>query len=72
MTVKELKDILSKLQDDVEIKIGYGPKSYPIKFVMADIECVVLCNRVYKANPEIELLKTLAIYGKREIHRANG
>lgn len=65
MTIKELKDILSKLQDDVEIKIGYSDKSYPIKFIMADIECVVLHNRVYKANPEIELIKTLAIYGKR-------
>lgn len=72
MTVKELKDILSKLQDDVEIKVGYGPKSYPIKFVMADIECVVLHSDVYMANPKIELLKTLAIYGKREIQRANG
>lgn len=72
MTVKELKDILSKLQDDVEIKIGYGDKSYPIKFVMAENGYIVLHSDVYKANPEIELLKTLAIYGKREIQRANG
>ncbi len=64
MTVKELKYILSKLQDDIEIKVGYADKSFPIKFVMADNECVVLHNKVYKANPEIELIKTLAIYGK--------
>lgn len=64
MTANELKDILSKLQDDVGIKVGYGDKSYPIRFVMADIECVVLHNSVYEANPEIELLKTFGIYGK--------
>lgn len=67
MTVNGLKDILSKLQYNIEIEIGYGDKSYPIKFVMAENGYIVLHSDVYKANPEIELLKTLAIYGKREI-----
>lgn len=67
MTAKELIVILSKLQDDVEIKIGYADKSFPIKFVMAESGYIVLHSDVYKANQSVELLKTLAIYGKREI-----
>ena len=66
MTAKELKDILSKLQDNIEIEIGvYGDKSHPIKFVMAENGYIVLHYDVYMANPEVELVKTLAIYGKR-------
>ena len=65
MTVKELRDILGMLDDNVEVKIGYGESANPIKFVAPRSDYVLLHPAIYEADPNMTLLATLATYGKK-------
>ena len=42
MTVKELRQILEKLDDNVELKIGYGEQRNPIRFILAESDGIIL------------------------------
>ena len=64
MTVKELRQILEKLDDNVEVRIGYAEQRNPIRFVLADSDGIILHSDVYYADPTEELVKTLVTYGK--------
>lgn len=66
MTVKQLREKLELLQDDIEIKIGYGSKEYDIKFIIPSNKNIVLAEDVYEAKPDMEWLHTLCIYGKEK------
>ena len=64
MTVKELRQILEKLDDNVEVKIGYGERRNPIRFILAELDGIILHSAVYMADPTEELVRTIATYGK--------
>ena len=64
MTVKELRQKLEILSDNVEVKIGYGEQRNPIRFIIAESNCIILHSNVYMADPTEELVKTIAIHGK--------
>lgn len=64
MTVKKLRQILEKLDDNIEVRIGYGEQRNPIRFIMAESDGILLHSNVYYADPTEELVKTLAIHGK--------
>lgn len=66
MTVKELRQILEKLDDNIEVKIGYAEQCNPIKFIVPnpDKSGILLHNDIYMANPIEELVRTIVIYGK--------
>ena len=64
MTVKELRQILKKLNDNVEVKIGYGEQRNPIRFIIAESNNIILHSNVYMADPTEELVRTIAIHGK--------
>ena len=64
MTVKELRQILEKLDDNVELKIGYGEQRNPIRFILAESDGIILHSAVYMADPTEELVRTIVTYGK--------
>lgn len=64
MTVKELRQILEKLDDNVEVKIGYAEQRNPIRFIMATESGILLHSDVYYADPTEELVRTIVTYGK--------
>lgn len=64
MTVKKLRQILEKLEDNVEVKIGYAEQRNPIRFVKAESDCIVLHSDIYYADPIEVLVETIATYGK--------
>ena len=64
MTVKELRQILEKLDDNVEVKIGYAEQRYPIRFILAETDGIILHSNVYYADPTEELVRTIVTYGK--------
>lgn len=64
MTVKELRQILEKLDDNIEVKIGYAERCKPINFIVPTESCVLLHSSIYMANPIEELVRTIATYGK--------
>ena len=64
MTVKELRQILEKLDDNVELKIGYGEHRNPIRFILAETDGIILHSNVYYADPTEELVRTIVTYGK--------
>lgn len=64
MTIKELIQRLEILNDNVEVKIGYGEQRNPIRFIIAESNCIILHSGVYMADPTEELVKTIAIHGK--------
>lgn len=64
MTVKELRQILEKLDDNVELKIGYGEQRNPIRFILAESDGIILHSNVYYADPTEELVRTIVTYGK--------
>lgn len=64
MTVKELRQILEKLDDNVELKIGYGEQRNPIRFILAETDGIILHSNVYYADPTEELVRTIVTYGK--------
>lgn len=64
MTVKELRQILEKLDDNVELKIGYGEHRNPIRFILAESDGIILHSNVYYADPTEELVRTIVTYGK--------
>ena len=64
MTVKELRQILEKLDDNVEFKIGYGEQRNPIRFILAESDGIILHSNVYYADPTEELVRTIVTYGK--------
>ena len=64
MTVKKLRQILEKLDDNVEVKIGYGEQRYPINFIMPTESGILLHSAVYMADPTEELVRTIVTYGK--------
>ena len=64
MTVKKLRQILEKLDDNVEVKIGYGDQRHPINFIMPIESGILLHSNVYMADPTEELIRAIAIYGK--------
>lgn len=64
MTVKELRQILEKLDDNVELKIGYGEHRNPIRFILAETDGIILHSDVYYADPTEELVRTIVTYGK--------
>lgn len=64
MTVKELRQILETLDDNVEVRIGYAEQRNPIRFIMAESDGILLHSNVYYADPTEELVRTIAIYGK--------
>ncbi len=66
MTVKELRQILEKLNDNVEVRIGYGEQRKPIRFILAEENGILLHSNVYYADPTEELVKTLVIHGKSD------
>lgn len=64
MTVKELRQILEKLDDNVEVRIGYGEQRNPIRFILAESDGIILHSDVYMADPTEELVKIIVTYGK--------
>lgn len=64
MTVKELRQILEKLEDNVEVRIGYAEQRNPIRFILAEENGIILHSDVYYADPTEELVKTLVMHGK--------
>lgn len=64
MTVKKLRQILECLDDNVEVRIGYGEHRNPIRFILAESDGIILHSDVYYADPTEELVKTIATYGK--------
>lgn len=66
MKVKELREKLELLQDDIDVKIGYGCKEYDIKFIIPSSKNIVFAEDAYEAKPDMEWLHTLCIYGKNK------
>ena len=64
MKVKELIDKLSLLDDNVEVKIGYGDNIEPINFIIPENNCVVLHPDVYYGDKNKLLVQTLVSYHK--------
>ena len=64
MTVKELRQILEKLDDNVEVRIGYAEQRNPIRFILAESDGIILHSNVYYADPTEELVRTIVTYGK--------
>lgn len=64
MTVKELRQILEKLDDNIEVRIGYGEQRNPIRFILAESDGILLHSNVYYADPTEELVRTIVTYGK--------
>lgn len=64
MTIKELRQILEKLNDNVEVRIGYAEQRNPIRFIMAESDGILLHSNVYMADPTEELVRTIVTYGK--------
>lgn len=66
MTVKELREKLELLQDDVEIKIGYGEHIENLNFIVPESNYILFHSELYEDNPEFRWLQTLCFYGKKE------
>lgn len=64
MTVKELKSILDMLDDNVEVKIGFGEKAKPIRFIAPYEDSIMLHTDLYMEEPEHTFVETLAMFGK--------
>jgi len=65
MTVKELVDKLSLLDDDVEVMVGYGDIAKPLNFIFPRGNHIVLHPAVYYGD-KVELwLETLACFHKK-------
>ena len=64
MTVKKLRQILEKLDDNIKVRIGYGEQRNPIRFILAESDGIVLHSDVYYADPTEELVRTIVTYGK--------
>lgn len=64
MTVKKLRQILEKLDDNVEVRIGYAEQRNPIRFIKAESNGIILHSNIYYADPIEVLVETLATYGK--------
>ena len=64
MTVKELRQILEKLDDNVEVKIGYAEQRNPIRFIVPIESGIHLHSAIYMADPIEELVRIIATYGK--------
>lgn len=67
MTVKELINKLSLLDDDVEVKVGYGENIEPINFIIpVDDNCIVLHPNVYYGDKNKLWEQTLVYYHKKD------
>ena len=72
MKVKELVDKLSKLDDDVEVKIGYGDYIKPINFIFPQNNYIVLHSHVYEGNKYELWAQTLLNFYKKNNDETNG
>lgn len=72
MKVKELIDKLSKLDDDVEVKIGYGDKANPINFISPRNNYIVLHSHIYYGNKYELWAQTLFNFHKKDNDETNG
>ena len=52
MTVKELREKLELLQDDIEIKIGYGEHIENLNFIVPESNYILFRSELYEDNPE--------------------
>lgn len=68
MKVKELVDKLSLLDDDVEVKIGYGDKANTINFIFPQDNYIVLHSHVYEENKYELWAQTLCRFYKKKNH----
>ena len=65
MTIKELINKLSLLDDNVEVKIGYGDNIEPINFIFPEENnCIVLHPDVYGVDKNKLWERTLVYYHK--------
>ena len=64
MTVKELIDKLSKLQDDAVVKVGYGEHYENINFIFPTHNSIILHPNVYEGNATQLWTETFVFYGK--------
>lgn len=65
MKVKELIDKLSLLDNDVEVKVGYGCYVEPINFIFPQSKCVVLHPNVYDGDKAELWAQTLVKFYKK-------
>lgn len=72
MKVKELVNKLSKLDDDVEVRIGYGDKANPINFIFPLDNYIVLHSHVYEGNKYELWAQTLIKFYKKNNDETNG
>jgi len=66
MKVKELVDKLSLMDDDVEVKVGYGDKAEPINFIFPQDNYIVLHPNVYDGNKYELWAQTLLRFYKKK------
>lgn len=72
MKVKELVDKLSLLDDNVEVKIGYGDIVNPINFIFPRDNYIVLHSHVYEGNKYELWAHTLFNFYKKDNNETNG
>ena len=53
------------LDDKVEVKIGFGEKAKPIKFIAPYRDSIMLHPGIYMEKPEYTLIETIAMFGKK-------
>lgn len=59
MTVEEFIKKLKSIPKQVEVEVGYGENTYPLKFIITNGKTVILHPNVYKANPTEEYINTV-------------
>lgn len=64
MTVGELVNKLSLLDDNVEVKVGYGDNVEPLNFIIPESNYIILHPNVYYGDKNELWTQTLVLHHK--------